>query len=707
MHKNLTESKNTDIQINFIQIFHNPKTIVSTLIILILLTCSAFTDESQQLINLLDPGLPAAREAGFVNELNLTAEPVIREEDLSDPLADLPPEQVVTKLGMNQTLSDVTVTLDWIYKEIGAVALMISFTDLPDGTRLEMPEFTYNRVYEYPDITFPDNEILRISENRMVAVSYGVANPNNPERTLDMTIDLPLIKEDDPDADPLAVFHFKLDNFFVPEGQGLFLQQTGSFVFNGYEVQLRSTRVTSETTEVESCYNNPENISGPWMIRDAALQIGGGEEIAYQSIRISEDDAGLMDYCAQLLFPIGSTEGDEPMIFHVRLFDAGEASAASLKGEWDFYSDIPSEKVLRSQKLAEELAESASLPTVEPGTVHMTLDWLYADVNRLDFGYHIYGLPYTPQAEYLKGSIAITNANDELIQTWGTSENEWVEGDSGTISGVWSAMLNGTLGEPPFRISLTLDGRPLLEDYQFLGQFSASIPDVKRTEDNALLKQVPGNLIGTFEFTADVPVYPLEMSNLKQSVEINGIGIRLEKVETTPAYSVFTLCYSKPSAEDWMIGGGNRQVLLKSGEFTASNRGYQLIYDPDFGGSTGKKTPPADFTVTGQEGMRCAELSFNLGKTTSPQKLVLTIPALQQSQPEVIPQDDIRAVREKLSGKGILFDYVTGSDSRGGGGGLQITGKPEGMSDSEAYDQIQKALGYIFEGPWVFEFELP
>lgn len=49
----------------------------------------------------------------------------------------------------------------------------------------------------------------------------------------------------------------------------------------------------------------------------------------------------------------------------------------------------------------------------------MTLDWGYADATRLTLGYHITGLPYTPEATFLSGDIRIRNADGDEIRPEG------------------------------------------------------------------------------------------------------------------------------------------------------------------------------------------------------------------------------------------------------------------------------------------------
>jgi hypothetical protein len=87
--------------------------------------------------------------------------------------------------------------------------------------------------------------------------------------------------------------------------------------------------------------------------------------------------------------------------------------------------------------------------------------------------------------------------------------------------------------------------------------------------------------------------------------------------------------------------------------------------------------------------------------------LELTIPKLEISMPEVVPQEEIDAANEKLSEKGMHVQYQTFSASGGGGGGFVFTQKPVGMNDQQAYETLLEALGYEYPGPWKFSVTIP
>jgi hypothetical protein len=99
---------------------------------------------------------------------------------------------------------------------------------------------------------------------------------------------------------------------------------------------------------------------------------------------------------------------------------------------------------------------------------------------------------------------------------------------------------------------------------------------------------------------------------------------------------------------------------------------------------------------------RCLAAGFTAGHHGKPEVLTLNITGLEQSAPEVIPNDQLQAVRKKLLAQGIDMDWVTSSGNGGGGGGPVINTKPAGMTDDQVMQLFNEALGYYYPGPWTF-----
>jgi hypothetical protein len=97
---------------------------------------------------------------------------------------------------------------------------------------------------------------------------------------------------------------------------------------------------------------------------------------------------------------------------------------------------------------------------------------------------------------------------------------------------------------------------------------------------------------------------------------------------------------------------------------------------------------------------------FTVGHHGKPEVLTLSIAELEQSAPEVIPNDQLQAVRKKLLAQGIDMDLVTSSGNGGGGGGPVINSKPAGMTDDQVMQLFNEDMGYYYPGPWNFTVDI-
>lgn len=356
-------------------------------------------------------------------------------------------------------------------------------------------------------------------------------------------------------------------------------------------------------------------------------------------------------------------------------------------------------------------ASPANIPSEEPQsaipdetsssvgteTVTVSLDEIYVDELRLKLSYHIHGLPYTPNAMNLKGNIKIIDANGQDFQAFGSGTHTWVEGDSGTIDGVWQAQIKNPLVymSTPLEVLLTIDGRSGYESGQTIGGFTP-IPGVSQIDEKTYRpNEIPEELIGTFVFSVFTPIYPLRRFSEPQLATANGVTMRLEKVEVTPSTSIHQLCLPEPFAGEWTLGqSGNEEISLQSGRIKTGQWAYTIL-------------EYAESSMNSEETESCFQIIFNLGKTNYPQNYILTIPALRQAQPKLISEKSLKNIEGDLAKRGILFEYQGNPFYASDESGIRLTQKPETMSDTEARKEIYKALGYILEGPWIFPFELP
>ncbi|MBE3039896.1 MAG: hypothetical protein IMZ62_13930, partial [Chloroflexi bacterium] len=173
------------------------------------------------------------------------------------------------------------------------------------------------------------------------------------------------------------------------------------------------------------------------------------------------------------------------------------------------------------------------------------------------------------------------------------------------------------------------------------------------------------------------------------------------------SYTEVTLCYQKPPQSDNNDWGLGRGAELQVGENKAAIGSFRLLYDTDYGGYVGKSTPPADLPTIDKG--RCVQVGFPVGDlaSTAAQTMTLTVPGLEKSMPEMVPDDQLQVALAKLKAEGIEMSVTSSSGSGGGGGGYTFNAKPDGMSDEEAYQKFIEALGYVYPGPWVITVQIP
>lgn len=677
-----------------------PKMRLATVILLVFLTLVLISTVAYAVYRLVgDPGLQSVQDAGLITDVDVTAQPTV--------LPTLTPERTPPPAGdleNAQTLQGVTLALDWVYLDETRLALGMNFTELPDGAMLGAPVISFKGVT--PEGTQTFSQSVRGDENRSIYVSYQVIHADAVGGKVDITMDVPLVGQEGAGQTTLDTFHFELAGVPVYAGQWVPIEQNYAVKRNDVQVRVRSVRVLPTSTEVVACYDYPT--ASVWAISDATVQIGSGPEVGVDSYQELSEITG--DHCVRLGFVTGDPGSEKVLVFRVgALAEKTSATGDALKqvtGPWEFYADIPAEEVVPGL---------APVPTATPAAlgeetiedVLVTLDWVFADVKRVAFGYTITGLPDVPNAPYLAGFLQVKDAQGNSLTSMGGGEStvEHVPGQPGVLTGTWSTTLSEplTAGETNLSIDLTLDGSSG-SDWNNVLAFITQPADAPMLEPGSVPPTLPDRLVGTFHFDIPTTIHPGQTLEPKQTVEANGITMRLERAEITPSYANFTLCYNKPSAADWGVGAA---PVLKAGDYEAQIRGYNLLADADYGGYVGDPAK-ADSAPQTAAGERCIRIEFMLGHSGPSDSLVLTIPLLEQSMPEAIPDAALKSAQEKLKAQGIEVDYTLTSGAGGGGGGGPIFNKlPEGMDHQEAFQRLQEALGYLHPGPWVFEIEVP
>ncbi|MBV6449516.1 MAG: hypothetical protein MHPDNHAH_00226 [Anaerolineales bacterium] len=301
-----------------------------------------------------------------------------------------------------------------------------------------------------------------------------------------------------------------------------------------------------------------------------------------------------------------------------------------------------------------------SLPSQTQNGITASIESYYADASRLVFVIRMDG----EKGPYFLDLLSIKDPGGEEIN---------------------SAYSIDFVGDDPSLFYADFAPVVALEEEKLEGQLSFTVQSV--TEGVSPTR---------FNFDVNIPIHPALTFRPKHSVRANEVEILLDTLIITPAYTQAFLCYNKPTEADWMVV---EDVSLQVNGKSSGISDYSLLFDSDFG-DIGKGGDP-NWTLPVDSG-RCVQIGFPIGDA-NPESVLLTIPTLQQSIPEVIPDEEIALAREKLLPQGIDIGWQVISSPSGGGGSGPVYNKiPLGMSEQEAYKKFIHALGYVYEGPWEF-----
>lgn len=280
-----------------------------------------------------------------------------------------------------------------------------------------------------------------------------------------------------------------------------------------------------------------------------------------------------------------------------------------------------------------------NLPSQTVDGITATVESYYADASRIIFTVRLEG----KSKSYFLDYISIKNNLDQQINV-----------SSGLTSPAddLSVFLVDFSTETP------------LEDEQLKGNLSFTVTS---PEDESISAE--------FHFNFDIPVHPALTFNPKTSITANGVEILLDRIVITPAFTQIYLCYIKPTDADRMIGSDTE---LKIDYQKIGLNTYTLLFDSNYGDMG--KGGEAGWVAPIQNG-RCVKIGFPIG-SANPESITLTIPALEQSMPEVIPADELAIARKVLLAEGIDMDWEVVTYPGGGGGSGPVYNKlPAGMSE--------------------------
>lgn len=185
------------------------------------------------------------------------------------------------------------------------------------------------------------------------------------------------------------------------------------------------------------------------------------------------------------------------------------------------------------------------------------------------------------------------------------------------------------------------------------------------------------------------PSYPtMESAPVTLMQQNNGIEVRADRAWRDGKQVNVDVCYTLLDSSDWSIWGASLQ--------------YADMILLDFGSTLLSVQEP----VEGQSGMRCDSISFiNVPPDADLSSVTITVDAIAAPpRTEEYCSIYMPKIQQSMAERGI--GIVLNCVDVNGVQSMQITSKPENMTQEEAEQIVYSDEYYTVKGPWSFTFNL-
>lgn len=350
-----------------------------------------------------------------------------------------------------------------------------------------------------------------------------------------------------------------------------------------------------------------------------------------------------------------------------------------------YAQNMPANPVMDSIREAGLIEDLDMSQTV--GDVTVTLDWAYADVQRIELQYTVTTAgsvtpsslqpPYSsPQLSDSNGAIfsfasstaPSSDSSDELVVNLGYYTQVFRPSEQPDEMILDNEYFNVDSLPESLDLELTLN----LGDYTV----PEGLPDAGT--------QVAA--VGPFVFDFTVPLYPATIIEPMQTVDAEGIPVTLEQISVTPANTSVRVCYPLPDRRDWQP-----EVSVAIEGVEGLPLGASLV-----GGKT----------VSFDDERWCRDMAFSLFYDQEPAQLIVSVDYLTASMIE--GPDDWLRIKDVLAEQDIEIEVNYAQGEQGGGGvGIEVVSIPDGVDLTEAVNAARETLGDRMAGPWTFNVAIP
>lgn len=343
---------------------------------------------------------------------------------------------------------------------------------------------------------------------------------------------------------------------------------------------------------------------------------------------------------------------------------------------------IPDQSQSANEPVAIQAASSSEnvLPANKPlatktqAGVTVAITWAYADAERVGVEYKVSGVAVPEDYLRLCPVREVNFTEDVVAVTLGQNDVRCVVDASGTF--LVSQSFNRIAGASQNNAKISLD--VAVGGVATIAQPVAGAPAKAPFEIEDA---------GVFHFDLDIPVTAGLTITEPQEIKQPSAAAVLQRVEINPSLTRAEICWQLPSAADWLPA-----TVLKAGDEVV--QGDWFMKDA--------KDPK---TLAGTS--RCYVYSFPItyDLVGEAKDFVITTNELRTSVPEVLDSSAISKAQEKLASTASGVDFVYKTLDQGFT--LEITQKPIGMTDDQAYRLIADALADVVTGPWTFTVSAP
>ncbi|HNE05974.1 MAG TPA: helix-turn-helix transcriptional regulator [Anaerolineales bacterium] len=320
---------------------------------------------------------------------------------------------------------------------------------------------------------------------------------------------------------------------------------------------------------------------------------------------------------------------------------------------------LPTEQILTNWQ------EATYTNTLNSSDITITLKWFYIDSTRVSMDFSVSGfvIPdgYVPLYQIVN-NVSLHTSNGDLITPdydsieWGAVRSNSESNTTGAKNifdqTVFFPIKNRELAisqEDSYIFDITVGGVPIYDN-----------------EGNATNEMLPST---TFHFEAKPSFVGSLTFVTEKAANIGDKVVTLKGVEINPVFSIIMLCVFSPDNQQWIP---NASLLYKGNVFNLS--GARVTNEKN---------------ALSKELCYRLEYDFQFDIMDNPkQSIAIWVNKLTKDQPERLPNELISSTFQKLSAKGIEFNYVIGEH----GSSIEITKKPIELTENEVSTMIQNAL---------------